>query len=135
MGFRSKWRLGNGEAVEIARFSNEQAPSDHDIRAFLIRSRQGPSPYRFRMGHYVWRESEYAVAWLTTYIRHHVADLRDTFVRPDKSFYIAFLEYADPPDRAVSFRLTTAGLDGHTEWRAIVRKSTLDGDDGFWCGE
>jgi hypothetical protein len=65
-----------------------------------------------------------------------VDDLRTSFVCEDKSFYIAFMEYPATGDRSVSFRLTTAGLGGHTEWSVRLRRVRIDdSDEYFLCAE
>jgi hypothetical protein len=68
---------------------------------------------------------------LKAYLQCEVEDLRADFVGPDKSFYIVFLEHNGTGDRSVSFRLTTAGLAGHTEWLVTFRRVRFDGDAEF----
>ena len=85
---------------------------------------------------YVLRETRQTLAWLKSYIQCEVEDLRTTFVSHDKSFYIALLEHVDTGDRSVSFRLTTEGLDGHTEWRVSIRRARFEGNaEHFLCAE
>jgi hypothetical protein len=73
---------------------------------------------------------------MKSYIRCEVDELRAGFACEEKSFYLVFLEHAQTGDRSVSFRLTTAGLDGHTEWLITIRRVRFnDRPEHFLCAE
>lgn len=130
------WRVGKGAVVEILRYDPEQSPPAEDIDNFLGASKSALKLFPFQTSRYVLREKYWASAWLKAYVACHVADLKATFVRRDKSFYVAFLEAPLTGDRCIAFRLTTAGIGGHTEWTVSFRRVHFDGtDDHFLCAE
>lgn len=136
MNLITNWRIGKSPAVEILRYDPEQVPPAEDIESFVAASKLVKKLLPFQTKHYVLREAYWASAWLKAYIACHVEDLNATFVREGKSFYIALLEAPLTGDRSVAFRLTTAGLAGHTEWTVSLRRVRYDSADEFFlCAE
>ncbi len=132
----TNWRVGGSPTVEILRYDAEQAPPSEDIDSFVTASNLAKKLLPYQTKRYVLREAHWASAWLKAYIDCHVADLRATFVSEGKSFYIALLEAPTTGDRSVAFRLTTADLSGHTEWKASIRRVHYDSTDEFFlCAE
>ncbi len=132
----TNWRIGGGPAVEILRYDAEQTPPAEDVDSFVAASKLAKNLLPFQAKRYVLRETHWASAWLKAYIDCHVADLSATFVREGKSFYIVFLEAPLTGDRSVAFRLTTAGISGHTEWTVSLRRVRYDNTDEFFlCAE
>jgi len=132
----TNWRIGKSSAVEILRYDPEQVPPAEDIDSFIAASKLVQKLLPFQSERYVLRETYWASAWLKAFIACHVEDLSTTFVREDKSFYIALLEAPLTGDRSVAFRLTTAGLAGHTQWTVSFRRVHFDGTDEFFlCAE
>ena len=130
------WRLGQGPVVELITYAPEQEPPDEDIEHFIHGAKTGARLLPLQTRRYVLRETGQTLSWLRSYIRCEVQDLTANFVRDGKSFYIALLEHPETGDRSVSFRLTTAGLGGHTEWRVSLRRVRFEGDDEhFLCAE
>lgn len=130
------WRLGRGPTTELLTYSPEQEPPPEDIEHFVRASKVRLPLLPFQTSRYVLRETRQTLSWLTSYIRCEVEDLRVNFVREDKSFYIVLLEQAETGDRSVSFRLTTAGLEGYTEWRVSFRRVRFDAcEEHFLCAE
>jgi len=85
---------------------------------------------------FVLRETYQTLAWLKSYIDCEVKALIASFVCEKKSFHIVFVEHAETSDRSVSFRLTTAGLAGHTEWSVTIRRVRFENDaEYFLCAE
>lgn len=130
------WKLGRTPSVEVLTYAPEQAPPPHDINDFVCGSRIGPRLLPLQTARFVLRETYQTRSWLRAYVDCEVGELRAKFVGPDKSFYIALLEHTETGDRSISFRLTTAGLDGHTEWRVTFRRVPFDGNPEFFlCAE
>jgi hypothetical protein len=118
------------------RYDPEQEPPPEDIDHFVAGALARGRLLPLQASRYVLRETYQTLSWLKAYIHCEADDLRRNFVRADKSFYIALLEHADTGDRSVSFRLTTAGLKGHTEWRVSIRSIWVEGKDGYFlCAE
>lgn len=132
----TNWRIGRSSVVELLRYDPEQVPPVEDIENFVKGTKLVTRLLPFQAKLYVLRETYWTSAWLKAYIACHVEDLSATFVREDKSFYIALLEAPLTGDRSVAFRLTTAGLAGHTEWKVSFRRVRYEGtDDFFLCAE
>lgn len=131
------WQLGRGsKTVELLSFSPEQEPPIEDIENFVRSAKVQLPLLPLQTYRYVLRETRHTLSWLTNYVRCEVEDLRANFVRDDKSFHLVFLEHVETGDRSVSFRLTTAGLGGHTEWRITFRRVIFDADEQhFLCAE
>lgn len=131
-----KWRLGQGPSVELLRYAPEQEPCTDDIEHFIVGAKVRARLLPLQTSRYVLRETRQTLSWLKSYVRSEVEDMRLSFVREDKSFYIALLEHVDTGDRSMSVRLTTAGLDGHTEWHVSVRRVHFDqSDEHFLCAK
>jgi hypothetical protein len=130
------WKLGRTPGVEVLTYAPEQAPPLEDIDDFVCGARIGPRLLPLQTARFVLRETYQTRSWLRAYVHCEVDDLRAKFVQPDKSFYIALLEHTETGDRSVSFRLTTAGLDGHTEWRVTFRRVHFEANsESFLCAE
>jgi hypothetical protein len=131
------WRLGRGSKTEeLLVYSPGQEPPPEDIDHF-VRATEARLPLLpFQTSRYVLRETRQTVSWLTSYISCEIEDLRANFVREEKSFYLVFQEHVRTGDRSVSFRLTTAGVEGYTEWRVTFRRVTFAADEEhFLCAE
>ena len=130
------WRLGLGPTNELLSYSPEQEPPPEDIEHFVTSTAVGHRLLPLQTSRYVLRETRQTLSWLKSYINCEVDDLRANFVREQKSFYIVLLEHADTGDRSVGFRLTTAGLPGHTELSVSLRRVRFEGDEEhFLCAE
>lgn len=136
MRLRRHWKLGQGPTVELIAYAPEQEPPSEDIEHFIHGAKTGPGLLPLQTRQYVLRETRQTLSWLSSYIRCEFEDLAANFVREDKSFSIALLEHPDTSDRSVSFRLSTAGLGGHTEWQVSLRRVRFRGDnEHFLCAE
>jgi hypothetical protein len=132
------WKVGGFQTPvsELIRYAAETEPPIEDINAFVVSAKLGRRLLPLQTSRYVLRETRQTLSWLKAYIRCEVEDLHASFVRTDKSFYIALLEHHRTADRSVAFRLTTADLEGYTEWRVSLRRVSFEGDtEYFLCAE
>ncbi|MFD0850544.1 hypothetical protein [Sphingosinicella xenopeptidilytica] len=122
--------------AEILRYEPEQEPPDEDIENFVFGARGRLRILPFQTSRYVLRETRQTLSWIKAYIACEIDDLKSEFVCKDKSFYIALIENILTGDRSVSFRLTTDGVAGCTEWRVSIRRVSFEGsDEYFLCAE
>ena len=136
MKFTKNWHVGHGADTEIRRYDPEQSPPTEDIDAFVAAAKLVGKLRPFQCMRYVLRDVRWTSAWLKAYVAWHVEDLNATFIKDGKSFYIALLESPTTGDRSVAFRLTTAGLGGHTQWKISLRRVNCDGTNEFFlCAE
>jgi hypothetical protein len=95
----------------------------------------GTDLFGFRKTPYIIRTPAQAVAWLQSYVRCEVDDLKTDFCNPDKSFHIALLEYPRTGDRSLAFRLTTNGLGGWAQYVLTFRRVPGEYGTDYICQE
>ena len=138
VGPLKNWKVGKlgDETVELLVYGPEQEPPQEDLEDFVVGAKVRQSLLPFQTARYVLRETRQTLSWIKSYIQCEVEDLRLNFVREDKSFHLALLEHTRTGDRSISFRLTTMGLGGYTEWRVSMRRVSFEGDDEYFlCKE
>ena len=135
---RRRWALGeDSQERTIISYPPEEAPTKEELAGFVLGAPIATDLFGVRKSRYVVRTPAHTVAWLQSYVKCEVSDLKANFCNSDKSFHIALLEYPRTLDRSLAFRLTTRGLGGWTQYRLKFRRvPEADGlETNFVCEE
>lgn len=127
------FRLGDAIVEEHAYEINE-IPHESALHAFVATSKIGKRLFDIPILSVATtsRTLLHTKVWIAGFTIAEANDLKSDFLGTNRSFQIVFVDFPRTSDRAVSFRLSTAGLKGYTEYRICFRRIDCD---TFFCTE